>query len=100
MKELKEHISQIQRLCDRYNIKALFAFGSVTNDKFNADSDIDLLVDIDIDDPIEYADNYFGFKFQLQELFNRELDVLEQKAITNPLLRQKIDQSKVLVYAR
>ena len=62
MKEINLHIDQINQLCDANNVKSLFAFGSVTNNKFNADSDIDLVVEIAENDPLSYADNYFNLK--------------------------------------
>jgi uncharacterized protein len=98
MKEISKHIDQIKRLCSLYKVKALFAFGSVTTDKFRPDSDIDLVVDIEEKDPISYSDSYFNFKFQLEQLLQRQIDLLEQKSIRNPYLKEQIDKTKVLIY--
>lgn len=100
MKAIRDHIQQIKHLCDEHRVRSLFAFGSVTNDRFRADSDIDLVVDIDSEDPIEYANHYFAIKFHLEEMLQREIDLLEQKAIRNPFLKQEIDQTKILVYEK
>jgi predicted nucleotidyltransferase len=100
MNELSKNINQIQRLCDKHNVNTLFAFGSVLTDDFYADSDVDLVVDISSDDPLVYSDNYFGLKFQLEQIFNRQIDLLEQKAIKNPFLKQQINKTKVLLYGR
>ena len=100
MKEINLHIEQIRSLCDSNKVKALFAFGSVTTDKFNINSDIDLVVDIDETDPINYSDYYFSLKTQLENLFRRHIDLLEQKAIKNPYLKKEIDQTKVLIYVK
>ena len=91
-------MDQIKKLCNLYSVRALFAFGSITTDKYQTNSDIDLIVDIDSSDPITYSDNYFNLKFQLEQLLNRKIDLLEQKAINNPFLKKQIDQTKVLVY--
>jgi uncharacterized protein len=98
MKIISENIGQIKNLCDQHSVRSLFAFGSVTNDRFKADSDIDLVVDIDAADPLEYTDHYFELKFQLENILQREIDLLEQKAIRNPFLKQEIDRTKILVY--
>lgn len=98
MKEISKHIDQIKRLCSLYKVKALFAFGSVTTDKFRPDSDIDFVVDIDEKDPLSYSDSYFNFKFQLEQLLQRQIDLLEQKAIRNPYLKEQIEKTKVLIY--
>ncbi len=98
MKELSKHIDQIKRLCSLYKVKTLFAFGSVTTDKFRPDSDIDLVVEIEEKDPISYSESYFNFKFQLEQLLQRQIDLLEQKAIRNPYLKEQIEKTKVLIY--
>ena len=100
MKEINLHIDQINQLCDANNVKSLFAFGSVTNNKFNADSDIDLVVEIAENDPLSYADNYFNLKLQLEKLFKRHIDLLEQKAIKNPYLKSQIETTKILIYGK
>lgn len=85
-------------LCQKYKVKALFAFGSVTKNNLKPDSDIDLVVDFDLSDPIEYADNYFELKNELKGIFKREIDLLEQKALRNPFLIREINETKILVY--
>ena len=39
-------------------------------------------------------------KFQLEDIFNRPVDLLEDKALKNPFLKRQIDNTKVLVYGR
>jgi len=96
--EIKDHIDQINTLCYAHSVKSLFAFGSIVSDKLNAESDIDLIVDINSSDPIAYSDNYFALKFQLEDIFKRPVDLLEAKSIKNPFLRKQIDDTKVLIY--
>jgi len=100
VKALIGHIEQIKQLCNTHNVNSLFAFGSVVSDKLVATSDIDLVVDIDDTDPLDYSDNYFDLKSQLEHIFNRKVDLLEDKAIKNPFLKQQIDSTKVLIYGR
>ena len=40
---LDNYIGKIKELCEKHKVKHLFAFGSVINDKFSEESDIDLL---------------------------------------------------------
>jgi uncharacterized protein len=97
---LDNYISSLKSICQQNKVKSLYVFGSVLTDRFNDKSDIDLIVDIDSIDPIDYADNYFNLKFALQDLFKRQIDLLENKAIKNPYIRQNIDNSKYLIYAK
>ncbi len=100
MNYLTDHINQIKQLCDKHNVKSLFAFGSITTEAFTPQSDIDLLIDIDSSDPIDYTDNYFAVKFQLEKILKRQIDLLEQKSLRNPYLKKQINQTKVRVYGR
>jgi len=78
----------------------LYVFGSVITDKFRPDSDIDFVVDIDDNDPLTYSDKYFNLKFHLEEILNRQIDLLEQKAIRNKFLRSEIERTKVQIYGK
>jgi len=41
------------------------------------------VVDFDEFDKMEYADNYFNLKFSLEDLFQRNVDLLENKVSYN-----------------
>ena len=96
---LESYISEIRLLCQKNRVKSLYVFGSVLTDRFTDKSDIDLIVDIDSIDPLEYSDFYFNLKFALEELLRREIDLLESRALKNPYLIDNINQSKTLLYA-
>ncbi|RLD53234.1 MAG: hypothetical protein DRJ05_16750 [Bacteroidetes bacterium] len=95
---IESNKDSLKQLCVRYNVAQLYVFGSVTGTEFRGDSDIDFLVKFVSLDLKEYADNYFDFKFSLEDIFNRKIDLLEDKAIKNPYLRESIDMSKKLIY--
>ncbi len=97
---LDSYKNEIEKLCLQNKVNSLYVFGSVLTDKFTDKSDIDMVVDIDSKDPLEYTDRYFDLKFALQDLFKRPIDLLENKSIKNPYVRQNIDLSKALIYAR
>jgi predicted nucleotidyltransferase len=92
------YTDQIIRLCESHKVRHLFAFGSVLNDEFTDGSDVDLVVDFNTNDPIDYAENYFSLKFSLEDLLKRPIDLLEQKALRNRHLANSINQSKRLLY--
>lgn len=98
MNLIDKNIDRIKDLCKKHKVKKLFAFGSVLTTRFKNTSDIDLLVDFQDVDLYNYADNYFDFKDSLEQIFDREVDLLEDKAIRNPYLRQSIESSKQLIY--
>jgi len=97
---LDKYTQEINNLCLQNKVKTLYVFGSVLTDQFSEKSDIDLVVDIDSNDPFDYADSYFNLKFALQDLLKRPIDLLENKAIKNPFFLRNLDSSKSLIYAR
>jgi len=100
MNRLELFVPAIIKLCEMHKVKSLYAFGSVLTDRFNKESDIDLIVDFSNITVEEYADNYFDFKFALQDMLKRPIDLLEEKAIKNPYFIQSIHQQRQLVYGQ
>jgi uncharacterized protein len=98
MNELNTYLNDIFKLCETHKVKSLYAFGSVLTNKFNKESDIDLIVDFSNIAVEDYADNYFDFKFSLQDILQRPIDLLEDKAIKNPYLKDSIYKQRELVY--
>ena len=98
MSVVDKNIRKIQSLCDKYNVSKLYVFGSVLTYHYGKSSDIDFLVNFSGVDIYHYADNYFEFKQSLENLLQRRVDLLEDKAIKNPYLRKSIDSSKKLIY--
>jgi predicted nucleotidyltransferase len=95
---LERHIDDINKLCSAHSVRQLYAFGSVLTDKFTNDSDIDLIVDFEPIELFQYADNYYDFKFSLENILQKPVDLLEEKAIKNPYFRQVVDKQRQLIY--
>jgi predicted nucleotidyltransferase len=92
------HFKDILTLCKTHKVKSLYGFGSVYTDQFNAESDVDLVVDFENIDVLEYGDNYYDLKFSLETILKRKVDLLEEKAVKNPYFKQSLNQNKVLIY--
>ena len=100
MNTIENYTWDITKLCETHKVKALYAFGSLLTDKFNAQSDIDLVVEFHPLDVLDYADNYFDLKFSLEDMLKRPIDLLEDKAIKNPYFRKTINQQRQLIYGQ
>jgi len=99
--EILKKVGDFTVLCKIHKIKYLYAFGSSVTDRFDYDkSDIDLLVQFENIDILEYFDNYMDFKENLETLLGRPVDLLENQAIRNPIFRRVVDRDKRLVYER
>jgi predicted nucleotidyltransferase len=95
---IDQHIDDLNRLCILYNIEKLYLFGSVLTPNFGNNSDIDFLVKFKDIDLSTYFDNYMNFKLHLENLFGREVDLVEEQTLRNPILINSINKSKELVY--
>jgi predicted nucleotidyltransferase len=100
MNIIEKNIDSLIILCKQHKVRELYLFGSILTPKFNKDSDIDMLVQFDNVDILEYADNYFDFKEKLEKLLGREIDLLENQAIRNPIFRKILDRDKKIIYDR
>jgi hypothetical protein len=95
---IEDNIKKIVALCQKHKVNKLFVFGSVLTPRFNDNSDIDLVVDFKRNDVEDYFNNFFDFKYSLEELFGRDVDLLEEQTIRNPYLKKSVDATKTLIY--
>ena len=97
-KIITQNIAKIKAVCEKQKIKSLFTFGSVCTDKFNEQSDVDLLVTFKQMDFGDYADNYFQTADLFEKIFNRKVDLVTEKSLKNPYFIQSVNQTKTLLY--
>ncbi|MEI6752629.1 MAG: nucleotidyltransferase domain-containing protein [Paludibacter sp.] len=98
-KILNDKIEDLIKLCTTYSVKSMYAFGSVCTDNFNDSSDIDLLISFDNLSIDQYTDNYFDLHSKLEALFQREIDLLTDRSLSNPYFIKSVEQTKTLIYA-
>lgn len=95
---IDRNMDDLKRLCTLYNVEKMYLFGSILNSNFNNDSDIDFLVKFKSIEISTYFDNYMDFKENLEKLFGREVDLVEEQTLRNPILINSINKSKELIY--
>jgi uncharacterized protein len=95
--EISKRKDDFKALC--FNHKVKFAFGSSITDRFDyANSDIDLLVEIDDNDPVERGEKLISLWDTFEIFFHRKVDLLTDSSVRNPFLRKSIDSTKILIY--
>ena len=93
-------IPQLEALCRRHRVKALWAFGSATTEDFDpARSDIDLLVEFLPGTDGGFSHPYFGLLDDLRALFGRDVDLVMTTAVRNRYFRESLERSKAPIYA-
>ena len=99
MSILEEQEAEIHALCRKYRIKELYAFGSATRNDFSDSSDIDLAVVFFRNEIKGSFDQYFNFKFEMESLLGRKVDLVCLGSIRNGVFRKEVENSKSLIYA-
>jgi len=90
---------RIKELCDKYSVANLYVFGSILSDSHNPESDIDFLINFSTDLSIdEYSDNYFNLHLELQQIFNKKVDLITERSLKNPYLIESIKSNRELIY--
>lgn len=99
MNLITDNIQKLFALCKKHKVKKLYAFGSILTPRFNEQSDVDILVNFDLEiDHNNYADNYFDFYHALKSLFGREIDLVDESAVKNPYFKEELEETRHLIY--
>jgi uncharacterized protein len=98
LENLFPYLTSIQELSKRCDVKTPHVFGSVLTGRFGWDSDIDFIVDLFENDPLEYTEKYYNLKFGLEKILSRPLDLLEERSHLNPVVRKGTERSKMMEY--
>ena len=95
-----QNSEELTQLCKRYGVTRLELFGSATNERFDSErSDLDFLVTFHYVESLGLAEQYFGFKEELEHLFSRPIDLVELDAVDNPYFLKAIQAERQLLYA-
>lgn len=92
--------AELAKLCKKFQVKKLEAFGSVLRDDFdNNFSDIDFMVEFTSKGIENYADNYFGLLDALEQLFNHSIDLVVCSSVSNPYFLESVKGKTAALYA-
>ncbi len=87
-------------LCRKYHVKLLELFGSAARGDFNpASSDVDFLVEFEDDGWQGASRSYFGLLHGLEDLLGNPIDLVDRRAVENPLFLQVAERYRDVLYA-
>ncbi len=97
---LEQKQKEMVVLCRTFRVLRLDVFGSVTNQRLDpTHSDIDFVVEFLSCDPKTHYECYFGLLEGLEQLFGRQVDLVEYPSLRNPYFIQALEASRESVYA-
>lgn len=95
---IKNNIQNIKNLFIKYKVTRAYLFGSYASGKDNISSDVDFLYCFSTELDYEtYANNYFSLANELEALLQKKVDLVAEKTIKNPFLKESIDKSKIQI---
>ena len=96
---IQPYLPKVIELLKMHKITSAYLFGSVLTKEFNEQSDVDFLVNIQPDlDPVEAGGHLWDLTYELQDLLNRNVDLITERSLTNPYFIQQINETKFPVY--
>lgn len=94
------HMNQLRALCAKHRVRSLHLAGSAAAGDFDpARSDLDFVVTFLPGPRAGFGDVYFGLLHDLERLFGRRIDLIEDGCIANRTVAATIEASKVSLYA-
>jgi uncharacterized protein len=91
--------AELEALCHKYDVTELALFGSALTAAFSTQSDLDFLVTFQDMTPVQRAEAFFGLWFGLEDLFERNVDLVVRDAIQNPYFKQEVIKTSKGLYA-
>lgn len=85
---IEEIQSVIKPICEAYRINEAYIFGSYSRNEATETSDIDFVVDT-VDSNIVSLLDKMAFKKQLENLLDKEVDVILKSSLDNPSNRKR-----------
>lgn len=85
--------------CAKHRVLRMDLIGSAARGEFDpAASDLDFLVVFEDMSPRDHAEAYLGLIEDLETLFALHVDLVEEKAIKNPVFQAAVQKQRVPVY--
>ena len=92
-------LPQINSLFRKHKIQNAYIFGSAVSGKFNSDSDVDFLVNLQENiDPVEAGENLWLLEDELKLLLKRKVDLITERSLRNPYFISEINNTKQFIY--
>ena len=93
----EQEIQLIREYFKKQPVLKAYLFGSYARGEADAESDIDLLVDLDYSQNIGL--HFFGMPLELEEILHRKVDVVSSEGVSE-FIQPFIEKDKKLIYAR
>lgn len=96
---ISKDVEGFRRLSQRSGVGEMHVFGSAGREDFDAmRSDIDVMVEVNEDDPPEKGENCLAFGMQGEPAYSLKPDLLRESSHRNPYLRKQVEATKKRIF--
>jgi predicted nucleotidyltransferase len=98
---VEDRVEEVGRICRCHGVERLDIFGSAGSNEFDSErSDLDFVVSFQRLDPPRLFDRYFGLKEDLEELFERPVDLVMEGVVSrNAYFAESLAKTRLPLYA-
>ena len=97
---IEDKIHDLKKICEKHSVSELFLFGSALNDDFSDKSDLDFAVLFKEElKPLELGGAFLDLLSELENLFDRKIDLVSYRVLQNPVFKAELDKTKKILYA-
>ena len=92
----------IRRFCERWRIQELAVFGSILDDRFRPDNDVDLLASFEEDAPWDLLD-LLRMQDEASQILGRQVEIVSRRGIeqnANRIIKREVLGTAETVYAK
>ena len=97
--DFQSYLPLVRKVLEKYKVANAYIFGSVLSERFNDNSDIDLLINFtDYSNPLKIGQSIWDMEEELENLTRRKVDLITERALRNPYFIQELNNTKLLIY--
>ena len=96
---IQPYLPKVIELFRKHKITSAYVFGSVLTDKFNDQSDVDFLVNIQEGlDPVETGGHLWDLTYELEDLLKRHVDLLTERSLKKHYFIKQVNETIIAIY--
>ncbi len=96
---LSDNLDKVIQTLKKHKVKKAYAFGSVCSPAFNEESDIDILISFDGQEPFEgYSENFWELEDELKRILKREIELVPEHTLRNKYFIDRLNKTKIPLY--
>lgn len=96
---IQSYLPKVIELFKKHKIKNAYIFGSALTDRFNNESDVDFIVNLqDGLNPVDAGEHLWDLEYELKDLLHRDVDLISERSLKNPYFISEINATKIAIY--